>query len=203
VTDPGSGYTYATASVTDAGAGTGATLRPIISPPGGHGSDPLYELGGKNVRINVKIKYDEGGTLPATNDIRQIAIIKDPLEYGSSNVFSSTVFLQAHTIIVQGTGDYDQDETVYQGASLLLSSYYGKVVSWDSGNNKLLLINTKGTPVASRALTGGTSFTSRNISSIDYGDLHDNSGKVLYVNNIEPITRASDQIESYQIIVKW
>lgn len=203
ITNPGSGYTYATVTITDAGSGSGANLRAIISPPGGHGSDPLYELGGKNLMFNVRVRYDEEGVLPITNDFRQVALIKDPYSYGTSNVATASAFLQAEAIIVQGTGDYDQDEIVYQGASLAASTYSGRVLSWDSSNNKLLLINTKGNATASRALIGSSSFTIRNISSVEYADFEKNTGKLLYINNISPVTRSEEQIENYQILVKF
>jgi len=203
VTNPGTGYSYATATVTDAGIGTGATLRPIISPIGGHGYDPLYELGGKNVMIDVKLRYSEEGVLQATNDFRQIALLKDPYIKGSSNVATNAAFSQAYTITAAGSGNYTQDEFVYQGTSLAASTFKGKVLSWNSATSKLLLINTVGTPTAAQSLIGTSSFTVRAISSAEQGDLKRYSGRILYVDNIKPVTRSSDQIEDFKIVVKF
>jgi len=203
ITNPGTLYTYANVTITDAGLGTGATARPIISPIGGHGSDPLYELGGKNIMISVRILYDENGTLPVTNDLRQITLLKDPLIRSSANVISNTVFLQAKTLTVAGTGDYIQDEIVYQGSSLATATFKGRVVSWVSSTNKLILINTEGTVIASQSVTGSTSFTVRTLSGIVEEALEKYTGKILYADNIKPVTRSSDQTEEYKILVEF
>jgi hypothetical protein len=203
ITNPGTLYTYANVAITDAGLGTGAKARPIISPIGGHGSDPLYELGGKNIMISVRILYDENGTLPVTNDLRQITLLKDPLIRSSANVISNTVFLQAKTLTVAGTGDYIQDEIVYQGSSLATATFKGRVVSWVSSTNKLILINTEGTVIASQSVTGSTSFTVRTLSGIVEEALEKYTGKILYADNIKPVTRSSDQIEEYKILVEF
>lgn len=203
VTNSGTGYSYATATITDKGNGTGAVLRAIISPIGGHGSDPLYELGGKNIMINAKLRYTEEGVLQATNDFRQIALLKDPYLKGSSTVATNAAFSQAYSITAAGSGNYTQDEFVYQGTSLAASTFSGKVLSWDSTTNKLLLINTIGTPTAAQSLVGASSFTVRAISSAEQGDFKKYSGRILYADNIKPVTRSSDQIEDFKIVVKF
>jgi len=165
MTDQGSGYTYASVTV-NAPIGSGANARAIISPLGGHGSNPLYELGGSSIVINGRIKYDEDGVLPVTNDYRQICLLKDPLVKGSSEVATEAAVLQAITLICVGAGNYIEDEFVYQGASLEAASFKGRVVSWDPVTSKLLLINTFGTPTASQSIIGASSFTVRVVASV-------------------------------------
>jgi hypothetical protein len=202
ITDSGTGYTYATVSIEDI-YGSGASARAIISPIGGHGSDPLYELGGKNIMINTQIRYDEDGQIIADNDFRQISIIKDPYTYATSNIATYRLVNQCMMLTLSGTGNYKKDEKVYQGVSLSNSIFSGRVVTWDEANNNLYLINTIGSPRASQSLIGLESFASRVVSSIDYGDLKKYSGKILYVDNIEPIQRSLDQIEDIKIVVKF
>jgi predicted nucleic acid-binding protein len=203
ITERGSGYTYATVSISDLGTGINATARAIISPFGGHGSNPLYELGGKNILINSRLRYDEETVLPATNDYRQIALLKDPYLYQSTNVASNIAALQATTATCDGVGNYVEDEFVYQGTSLTNSTFSGRVVSWNSTTSKLLLINTKGTHTLSQAILGSTSFTTRILTNYQNGTFEKYSGRLLYVDNIEPITRSSDQIENFQILLKF
>lgn len=206
IVNAGSDYTYGTVFISG-GGGTGAKLKAIISPPGGHGSNPLHELGGKNVLIDARLKYDEEGFIPVKNDYRQIALLKDPYSKGTRNVASQPAFTQAiKLIIVGGAGNYIEDEIVYQGSSLSAASFRGKVVSWDDSKNELLLINTFGEPLASRTLTGETSLTVRIVQfpATGYsGYLEPGTGDVLYVDNIKPITRSFDQIEDYKIVVKF
>lgn len=202
ITNPGTGYTYATVSITG-GDGAGATARAIISPIGGHGSNPLYELGGSYVLINPRLKADENGILPVSNDYRQIGLIKDPYLRGTNAIASNTVFLQAYTITTTGSGDYLQDEIVYQGTSYASSTFSAKVLSWNSSIGTLTVINRVGTLVSGIPLYGATSSTVRYITSIETGDFQDYSGQVLYIDNIKPITRAADQTEDFKIIVKF
>jgi hypothetical protein len=204
MTNRGSGYSYANVTITDLGFGSSnASARAIISPPGGHGSNPLYELGGKNILINGRFKYDENGTLPVTNDYRQIALIKDPILSNTSNVATVSVFSQVTSITTSGTGNYILDEFVYQGASFNTATFKGRVVSWSSATGKVTLINVQGTPTASQTLIGQSSFTTRSVASVATPDMTKYSGRLLYVDNIKPITRASDQIEDFKIIMKF
>lgn len=202
ITDTGSGYTHATATITG-GGGSGAIVRPIISPPNGHGSDPLYELGGKNLILNIRLRYDEEGILPVTNDYRQVSIVKDPLNFATSNVSSVTAFLQATTLTTVGTGDYSEDEFVYQGANLSTATFKGRVVSWDPVTGKVYVINTEGTPIAAQPLSGQSSFTVRTISNILDGEMKKYSGNILFADNIKPVTRSTDQIENYKIVLRF
>lgn len=93
------------ASIQNSAGFTAATLQPIISPPGGHGSDPLAELGAKRVCISTKFTNSEGGTIPTQNDFRQVGIIKNPL-YTNVDI----ILRAANTI----GGNFDIGETVHQ-----------------------------------------------------------------------------------------
>jgi hypothetical protein len=203
VVTPGSDYSYATVTITDSGIGTGANARAIISPPGGHGLNPIYELGAKNIMINARLQYDEEDVLPVINDFRQIAILKDPIAKGTGEIMSNSAFAQVTTITTVGVGDYVGDEWVYQGASLATASYKGRVVSWDSVTGKVLLINIDGEPTAAQSLIGATSFTVRVVSSVTDEALTRYSGRLMYVDNIKPITRDPEQIESFKILLRF
>ena len=93
------------ASVQNSANFTAATLRPILSPPGGHGSDPRTELAAKRICISTKFTNSEGGTVPVENDFRQVGILKNPL---FTNV--DVILRAANTI----GGSFDIGETVYQ-----------------------------------------------------------------------------------------
>lgn len=202
IIDSGAGYTWADVSITG-GGGSGALARAIISPPGGHGSNPLYELGGKNIMIDARLRYSEDGVLPVENDYRQIAILKDPYIAGTSNVATLSAFSQMLVLTTSGSGEFQQDEYVYQGANLAQATFKGRVVHFDPDTNKVYLINIEGTPNASRSLIGSESFTVRVLASVTEGSLKKNSGKLMYMENIEPVTRSFDQIENYKIVLKF
>lgn len=202
VTDAGLNYSFATVSI-NGGGGTGAQGRAIISPPSGHGANPVYELGGRDLMIDVRIRYGEEGVLPVTNDYRQIVLLKDPINRETNNVATLPAFSQMMEITTSGTGSYDQDEIVYQGSSVSAATFKGRVVWFDAATNKVYLINTTGTPTASRSLIGSESFTARVLASIEREDLTKYSGHILYVDNIEPVTRSSDQLENFKITLRF
>lgn len=203
ITDPGSAYTYADVSITSTANGTNATARAMISPTGGHGSDPLRELGGSNLILNVRISGSENGVLPINNQYRQLAVIKDPFLFGTESISSNTVITQLTVLTLNGTSvDYQEDETVYQGASPVAASFTGKVVYWDSANSLIKLSNTTGTPTTD-LLVGAISGAARFVDSITNPMLKKYSGQLLYIDNVKPIERAEDQTEDFKIVLKF
>jgi hypothetical protein len=203
VDNPGRGYTYANVIVTDAGTGTGAVLRGIISPPGGHGSDPLRELGGSNLILNMRIQGSETDRLLTTNEYRQISLMKDPLVYASSNIASNTVASQLSVLTVSGTStDYEEDELVYQGIDVSNSNFRAVITKWDAANGQLYLSNVEGSPSAD-ILIGFNSAATRFVSAIENPTFQPYTGRLLYIHNIKPITRAEDQTEDFRIILKF
>lgn len=202
ITNPGGGYTYADVTLTG-GGGANAAVRAMISPPGGHGKDPVRELGGSYVIMNPRLVNTEGGRLPTENEFRQISILQDPREKGSGNVATSLVYSQTLRLVTStGSTDYVEDETVYQGTSLATAYFKGVVASWDSGNNIIKLTNTVGDPQAD-VLVGANSAAGRFVESITNKQLLDYSGNLLYIDNVSPIQRADDQTEDFKIVVKF
>ena len=198
----GYGYTFATIDLKSS-LGTGATARAIISPQGGHGSDPLTELGGSYLSINTQLKDTETGVLTTHNDYRQISLIEDPHLYASSNLSSLPVISQLTVLSLNGTSvEYTEDEVVYQGASLASSFFKGNVVEWDSGNNIIKLSNTQGIPTKD-LLIGANTTAARFVSSITNPTLQPRTGNLLYTDNMIAIQRADDQAEDYKIVLKF
>lgn len=204
IVQSGSGYTYAELTISG-GGGTGANLRAIISPTGGHGFDPLREFGGSNLILNPRLQSTEGGTLPVTNDLRQISLIQDPFLYSSKNIASNVVYGQFTTLLLEGATDtvYQQDEIVYQGTSLSTATFKGSVLSY--ANNTLLLTNTQGIPQVQPivGVTTGTVRVPSGSTSIVSPPLQKYTGKLLYIDNIIPITRAADQTEDFKILLRF
>ncbi len=204
MTNRGRSYTYAEVSITDTtGSGSNAAARVMISPPGGHGSDPLRELGGSYLTLNPRIISTEENKLSVRNDFRQIAILQDPVERLTNNVATNRVYSQVLKLTVSsGSDNYQQDEVVFQGGTLVTSTFTGTVLDWDSGNNQLSLINTVGTPI-SDTIKGNNTGTLRTVNSITPKELIDRSGNLLYIDYIQPVTRAIDQTESYRVTLQF
>lgn len=208
MTTIGNNYTRASV-VISGGGGTGATARAVITPFGGHGKDPVFELGGKNIFINTRLIGNEN-KYPSTTEFRQIAVIKDPKVYGtdqisSNNIVSQTTDLSLYNFAVSvGVSlDYDIDETVYQGTSVEEYTFKGKVVSWDGANNYIRLNNVEGTPTLYETLYGATTATAKLINEIKNPDLKAFSGQTLYVDNFTRIIKDPYQTEDLKVLIKF
>jgi len=202
LTDYGFGYSNASVIISG-GGGSGTTAKALIGPPGGHGSNPLYELVGKSLMINPRVINTESGVLSVENEFRQVAILANPLKYSDGVAASENAYSQTLDLSVSGIGaDYVEDEYVYQGPSLNQATFYGKVVEYDNINMMVRLTNTQGNPI-SDPLIGTVSASSKYVTSINYPDLRLNSGQFLYVDNIKPIIRNINQTEYFKIRIKF
>jgi hypothetical protein len=241
----GSGYTFATVDLTNdiysdaaltttttIGSGTGGAVELIISPKGGHGFDAVTELGGHYVMVNVKLEQFEGDDITVANDFREVGIVRNPYNYGTTTVSSATTRRQTYACYFTSapSTDFEIDEKITQATT----GAVGRVVEWDSTNNILYFmqeqwenygVNSDGdvaTFSGANAITGATSTAvatpSTNASdtvSLVGGsslvftsgyanpELEPDSGDILYVENRRPISRASDQTEDIKIVVEF
>ena len=240
----GTGYTFATVDLTDTysdnaltlsssiGAGTGGSVTPIISPRGGHGFNAVEELGAHYVMMNTKLEQAEGDDVTVANDFREVGIVKDPYNFGTTTVSSASTRRQSYAIKFASAPatDYIIDEKITQSTT----GAVGRVVEWDATNNILYYvqerfadfgINAAGNYVAfsgANTVTGATSLAaaipsstaSENVTltggtvltfTTGYAnpELEPDSGHILYVENRRPISRASDQTEDIKIVVEF
>jgi hypothetical protein len=194
VTNVGTGYTRAT--VTFASGAAAATA--VISPKGGHGADPVEELGGKYVMINSRLDGSESNTISTANEFRQVGLLKDPFLFGTTTRATASSFRQTFRYTVANTGNYTLDEVVTSGSNTAF------VVEWDATNSLLYTTKPLNSNFANGAtITGGTSGTSRTITAISTAGLDPYSGELLYVENRVPIARSIDQIEDVKLIIQF
>lgn len=87
VLNPGAGYRRAKAVIIPGNsvvASTNVVIRPVVSPPNGHGSSPQNELYGHYVGITSSF-IGNNTPLTANNDYRTIGLLRDPL-YANVNI---------------------------------------------------------------------------------------------------------------------
>lgn len=203
ITDPGTGYTFASIGISG-GGGASATATAIITPKGGHGLDPVEELGGFYVIMNVRLEYADGsGDFPVDNDYRRIVLLRDPTNYGSTTVSSaSTLKATREMVMTSVTGTFAQDEQITGGTS----GAVGRIVSVNGSTLRYVQVRSENTEGAlfedGETVEGGTSSASGTIDSLVNPEVEPDSGDVIYVENRRPINRASDQIEDIKIIVE-
>jgi len=231
VTAGGTGYTFGyirNADIVSAGATslTGAELDVIIGPKGGHGENALIELGGYFVMLNTNFEAGEtsnSGDFTTANDFRRVALMRDP-ESGGSAASSTTLRGTKAILVTSPSGTFTIDEEINQATT----GAVGKVVEWDSSNNILYYIQTRfndegvdsngnltafsGTNTItgqSSSVTATPSSSTTTVDSIVFtsgynsGEIDEDTGDVLYIENRSPITRAADQTENVKLIIEF
>ena len=235
ITTAGTGYTYAyirnadiIAATNAAGGGSGGNLNVIIPPKGGHGKDAVKELGGFFVLMNIDLSGAEGTSdILAANDFRQIGVVRDPTNFGTTTVSSATTLRGVNAILMNSSptpGTFVVDEKISQATT----GAVGKVVSWDSTNRILYYIQTRfpdcgadssgnrtafsgtnvvtgatssatATPIASSSTVNAVVFT----SGYSNPEIQPDSGDIIYLENRAPIARAADQTENIKLIIEF
>ena len=230
----GSTFTFSDSDLTSSssmGSGTGGAVEVIISPNDGHGNNAVTELGGHYVMAAITLTQAEGDDFSTANDFRQVGIVVDPTNFGTSTVATATTRRQTYVVKLGSvSGTFEPDETITQATT----GAVGKVVEWDSTLGLLYYQqenfkgygtnSTSGGYVAfstTAVITGGTSSASgtpsdttetvtllnNNTISLTSGyanpELAADSGDIIYLENRKPIQRASDQTEDIKIIIEF
>jgi hypothetical protein len=150
----GKNYTYADVKVVAGltfapGVSSDMNLlaRAVMSPPGGHGSNPVKELGASSIMIVSTFEKSEDSKLTTSNDFRQFVLIKNPLLKKKQVVLNLSTpgitgtFLVGAGVTQGFTGAYGN--TGYDTA-------FGTVLSWKAGTpgqkgtSELILTNITG-----------------------------------------------------------
>ena len=237
VTTAGSGYTFATISDADintAGGGSlsGSNLNVIIGPKGGHGSNAVDELGGHYVMLQSSLEGADSDDFLTANDFREISLLVDPTNYGTSTVASATTLRNTYAMKFGGSpGTFTADEKITQETTGAI----GKVVEYDSTLKILYYVQerfgdhgTNSSTGAYVAFSGSTTVTGASSEATGTPDatadsavtlaggntitftnghanpeIQPNSGDVIYRETRKPISRATDQTEDIKIIVEF
>jgi hypothetical protein len=207
IANTGSNYTYANVIITSA-IGTNATAFASISPIGGHGYNPISELGASNIMITAQFNNGENGSLPTDIDYRQIGLVINPLAYFGVGVDTANAEVYKTTtdiVVSSGFGSYVPDEIVYQSESGLFNgaTFNAKVLSFDSVSNIVKLINIEGDFVTGGVLYSQTSGTTRVALQIQTPSFIKNSGYITYITNRTSVQRNPDGSEQFKLVLGY
>ena len=212
-------------------SGSSANIRPIIPPIGGHGYDPVSELGAHFVMLNIQLSQSEGDDITINNDFRQLGIVVDPLDKGSSNRSSDNTRRQTYAVNFSSvTGSFTIDEKITQ----VSTGAVGRVVDWDSTNKILYYVQERHLNYGVSSSYNYVAFSgSNNIEGSDSGaigtvnysasptitlpnqntivfdagycnhEMEPDSGNIIYLENRKPISRAADQTEDIKITIEF
>lgn len=213
ILDGGEGYTKANVIINDVNqlpTGTDAAFDVVVGPPGGHGFDPVKELGCYSLMLSVELNNIESGKIPVTSlsgnfDYRQICIVRDPIQtstglYANGSVYRTTT---KFTLSDPGISNYQNDETVYVGTGLGSAVFSGTVAHWDPNTNELFLINLDGSYADLIGQEIKSVTTTAAILGIEESELVTFSGDLLYIENRLPIVRNTDQVEQIRVVFSF
>ena len=210
----GTDYTKAKVVITaenDSGgaAGSGCIARAVLAPEGGHGTDPVSELGAFFVALNVQLDGNEGD-LTVNQDFRQISIIKNPYSSGTTVATATTLKATKGLQLASGqnTTGFVVDQVIQAASGGSGAKAY--LVEIDATNRQLYYyqndktgyIPFQNTDTIEGTLPSGGSATlasSHNIAA----DVVAGSGQFVFLENRDPISRSATQIEDIKCIIEF
>jgi len=228
-----SGFTFSDSSLSSASAigGTGGSIEVVISPKNGHGNSAVTELGGHFVMTATTLTQAENDDITTANDFRQVGLVVDPTNFGTSTVASASTRRQTFVVKASSvSGTFDTDEKITQATT----GAVGKVVEFDSTNQLLYFQQERfgdfgtnsttgdhsvfeGTNVITGATSSATFTPSSDSETITLAnnntittvsgyvnpELQADSGNIVYLENRKPIQRDSDQTEDIKLIIEF
>ena len=211
VTVTGKGTNYRVVDITfSGGGGSDAAARGVLTPKAGHGTDPIAELGGFFISLNTKLDGNDGGDLTVGNDFRQIILLDEPRDYNATplagnvataNTLKATSYLQSSTAVTAFTVD-----ELIVGQTSGAQAY---VVELNGDDSRIRYHQNSKTGYTafqnSEVVTGQTSNTSATLTSSANGapEVDRLSGDILFLENRDPISRTTTQIEDIKVIIEF
>lgn len=207
ITSPGSNYTYAGAYLTYDSASppsSNVIMEVPISPIGGHGFDPISELGTNHIMYTVEFNGDEGGLVPVDIDYRQIGLIVNPISSLTTPDTADEDIYKTSTdfMVAGGAGQFLLDERIYQGTSSN-PTYEGTMLSFNTSTDVINIMTIHGTPKLNTPVFGKTSGCVRTLLSVNYPRFIIESGYLTYIENRPAINRSFDGIEQFKFVLSY
>lgn len=191
VINHGTGYTEANVVVTGSTSfASAANVAPIISPPAGHGADPVSELYSTKAMVHVTLSDSSHHSLTPGVSYRQAALVQG-LRTGNNAIITAfqTSFTTSFNVTTQlPIGRY------VTGAN---TGAVGIVHFSNTTHAKLHY--TKGLFANGETVSSGN--TSSIISAVDNADVKRNTGSVLYYTNLQAINRTDTTDEYIKFII--
>jgi hypothetical protein len=205
----GTGYRFASATLYDPEiSGTSGNVKAIISPAGGHGYNPVQELGAHFIMLNIKSEYNEGyGDFPAGFKFRQLGLVKNPKAPSGYIANAATLSGLEGLTLASVNGSFSNNEFI-EGQSSSANAYAvtSNVVS---GNGYLRYIqsfdltkNYKDFAIG-ETIIGKTSGATAVVANTFISEVSKYSGDVIYVENKSPLTRLIDQTDNLHLVLEF
>jgi hypothetical protein len=201
----GLNYTYADLSITDVsgGVGTAGAAEVVISPQNGHGYDPVYELLASNLMFDCDFEGNDLSFLDQ-NDYRQVYLLKNPTDQATNALAVGEKYSMYYRIKTSpGLGNFNEDEVIFQGTTYASATYTADVVYFDAVQNYLYVNNITGNLSPNQSIKGLTTGSIRIANGVNLPGLKWYTGKVLYISNIQSVSRNEEQTDRVRFLLNF
>jgi|SRR6185312_6678127 len=191
ILNPGSGYHFATALIkTPSVFGANASLRAIISPAGGHGSNVASELFANTIGITAILSNTDSnfglGEANVNFTYRSAGILKNPTFYQNNNPYTHISFNQRVSMKFVSDGG-----VFFQTGEILQGSAENGIVVVAAANASALTVDVtgwEGNIQVGEVLTGLSSGAKLTLNTITGApSLEPYSGEIIYLSNFTPV----------------
>jgi hypothetical protein len=196
MTSYGSGYRYA--NVVISGTGYGAKARAIISPFGGHAKEALNNFYARTLMFFSNISQDKNQGFDVNNDYRQLGIIKNPRQYGSTN--SLTSILASTCWVISAT----TNTALFPADSIITKS---------SDSTRFRIVTNTGTAMLVQAIDNasiaiGNNFTNAaadvfTATAVTAPTADKYSGDLMFIDNRAAFTPTADQTVTLRTVIRF
>lgn len=200
----GSGYTKAIVSITG-GGGSGATGYVVLPPKGGFGADPRNDLRSHYVTLNIRLVYDDGnGDFIVGNDFRQIGLLRNPYNYGTTTVATADTLAATNSMDIAIGGSFPVDSVIVGS----VTGAKGIVDHYDSTNGIIRYHQIESTgytdfTTSDYIKVDGEAGSGQDCTAVNNPEVEPYSGDIIFLENRSPINRAGDQIETIKLVLEF
>lgn len=202
ILDSGAEISWANVSIqSNTVYGSGANLYAVVAPPGGHGSNPVAELNTLGMSISFNFSSTESNTIMASGILyNKIGLIKNPYSVNANNTKSSAKYTANTFSQVLVANVYPNftftTNTLVRGVT---STSVARVLFSNSTQVHLLGDNSfiNGEPILAPGSTVPINIEIKSKAAVYSKDLNP-----LYVQNINNVNRANDQVETFKLIIQ-
>jgi hypothetical protein len=230
VTNKGEGYHTVEASVVDPlrdfnpddpnTVDIRATIRPILSPKGGHNTDRLEELKCRHILLYGYITEDDNNQIGSTNTYSHLGIIKEP-EWQTANTESSdynpNIFDNRIKVVTDDYGSLIVNEVITQVNDENETCFAARVHEIDASANTVYLYNYNRIhapqvgndiafdPAVNFQNSSGVTIeintpVANNVTESPYTQ---RSGLVYFMEDFTPLDRTNQSREEYKLLLEF
>ena len=200
VQTPGTLYTYANVNIT--GDGSNANVTAILSPIGGHGSDPVKELFADTLMFTSTINNEKNHGIDVQNDYRQFGIIKDIKKHNSGESFTGIHGSASYLLTMDTVNGLTRDTVLTHIANNSKRSF--EIIEVISSTKQLLVLDKNNHDIQiGDELTEEASNLVYTITAVSNSpDINKFSGDLLYIDNRTSVSHSAQQLVTLRTVIK-